>query len=172
MSTTDIISLNTRGLRDSGKRRKLFHYLHTKKFQVMLLQETHTSVSQEAIWKTQLGGKSVRFSHGTNNSRGVAIVIANHCKHEIHQVINNVNGRYIIMDITLGEQRLTLANIYGPNEDKKDFFIDVMDIIGSLPNDNKILGGDFNIILDFELDRTGGSNQAVTNSKAREVIQQ
>ena len=55
MSATDIMSLNTRGVKDSGKRRKLFHYLHTK-FQVMLLQETHTSVSQEAIWKTHWGG--------------------------------------------------------------------------------------------------------------------
>ena len=87
----------------------------------MLLQETHTLVYQEAIWKTQWGGESVWFSHGTNNSRGVAIVIANHCKHEIHQVINHVNGRYIIMNVTLGEQRLTLANIYGPNEDKNIF---------------------------------------------------
>ena len=46
-----------------------------------------------------------------------------------------------------------------------------MDIIESLPNDHKIWG-DFIVILDFELDRTGGSNQAVTNNKAREVIQQ
>ena len=75
------------------------------------------------------------------------------------------------MDVTLGEQRLTLANIYGPNEDKNIF----LQISWTLLKACQMIirfGGDFIVILDFELDRTGGSNQAVTNNKAREVIQQ
>ena len=45
-----------------------------------------------------------------------------------------------------------------------------MDLVGNLPNDNRIFGGDFNVILDLEIDRKGGSK--LTNFKSQEIIQQ
>ena len=48
----DLISLNTAGLRDYEKRRKVFHYLKQQisKSAIIFLQETHTVKSDEKIW--------------------------------------------------------------------------------------------------------------------------
>ena len=43
-------------------------------------------------------------------------------KIEIHRKISDSEGRYIVLDITIEQTRLTLANIYGPNNDNPDFF--------------------------------------------------
>ena len=40
-------------------------------------------------------------------------------------------GRYVILDITIGNLRMTLGNVYGPNED--EFFQNVADIIENSP---------------------------------------
>ena len=110
-------SLNTRGFR----RWELFHYLHLKQFPVVLLQETHSTYAQEAIWRSQWG-KSIWFSHGTSKSTGVAILIGGNFYYEVHDVISDEEGSFLIMDVTLGEQRITLVNLYGPNKDDTIFF--------------------------------------------------
>ena len=125
-----------------------------------MLQETHSVAKSESFWRAQWG-QSLWLSHGTNNSAGVAILISNRCQSEIHYVKIDVNGRYIIMDITIGEQRVTLVNTYGPNRDDIDFFNNLMDQIEELPNDHRIIGGDFNVILDLEQDRKGGPKQHI-----------
>ena len=169
MGTVDVVSLNARGLGDYKKRRELFHYLHVKKYEIIMLQETHSETKSESFWRAQWG-QSLWLSHGTNNSAGVAILISNRCQSEIHYVKIDVNGRYIIMDITIGEQRVTLVNIYGPNRDDTDFFNNLMDQIEELPNDHRIIGGDFNVILDLEQDRKGGSK--TTHLKSQEILHQ
>ena len=101
-------------------------------------------------------------------SAGVAILISKQCNYEIHKVIADKSGRFIILDITISEQRLTLVNIYGPNKDDHQFFVELMDQVEQLPNGNRIFGGDFNIVLDMELDRKGGAK--TTHFKSQEVI--
>ena len=51
----DLISLNTAGLRDYEKRRKVFHYLkqQSSKSAIIFMQETHTVKSDEKIWMDQ-----------------------------------------------------------------------------------------------------------------------
>ena len=78
MGTVDVVSLNARGLGDYKKRREFFHYLHVKKYEIIMLQETH-SVAIESFWRAQWG-QSLWLSHGTNNSAGVAILISNRCQ--------------------------------------------------------------------------------------------
>ena len=45
--TLNAVSLNARGLNKSVKRRKLFRWLHIRKFDVIFLQETYS----DASWK-------------------------------------------------------------------------------------------------------------------------
>ena len=51
---------------------------------------------------------------------------------------------------------MTLCNVYGPNEENADFFIDLIHNIESLPNDNRIVGGDFNLVLDLTVAKGEG----------------
>ena len=61
-----------------------------------------------------------------------------------------------------------LCNIYGPNNDDPSFFALVNAEIESLNEDNRIIGGDFNCILDPVLDKQGGNPHK--NKNAREMI--
>ena len=65
-------------------------------------------------------------------------------------------GRYIIVDLEVGELTLTLCNIYAPNTDEPDFFTNVSEQMLSFKCDEIIIGGDFNLVLDVLKDKTGG----------------
>ena len=73
----DILSLNTKGLRDKLKRNKLFTYAKNNLSAngILFMQETHSCIGDELSWSTQFDGK-MWFSHGANNSRGVLIGIS------------------------------------------------------------------------------------------------
>ena len=61
-----------------------------------------------------------------------------------------------------------MASIYAPNEDSPDFFIEIRNKIEGLTNDNRILGGDINLVLDVLMDKKGGRNS--THTKAQQVV--
>ncbi len=167
MSSINIISQNVRGLGDYQKRRKLFNWFHNKSENVFLLQESHSCKEKESIWKTEWGG-DIFFSHGSGAARGVCIMFKNNVSKTIHNVLADDNGRYVIIDIEIDGVRLTLANIYGPNDDNPDFYIKLIELIESLPNDNRLIGGDFNLVLDIDKDKKGGN--LTTNKKARNIV--
>ena len=50
---------------------------------------------------------------------GVSILLNNTFKHEIHKVKKDISGNYIIIDITIERERITIANIYGPNRERR-----------------------------------------------------
>ena len=63
---------------------------------------------------------------------------------------------------------MTLASIYAPNNDSPEFFIEIRNKIEGLLNDNRIIGGDINLVLDLLLDKKGGNN--TTHFKAQKII--
>ena len=67
------VSLNARGLNKSMKRRKLFRWLHIRKFDVIFLQETYSDASLENFWQAEWGG-DIFFAYGSKHSRGVMIL--------------------------------------------------------------------------------------------------
>ena len=81
----------------------------------------------------------------------------------IYKIYADDDGRYIITDVNIGNRRLTMANIYAPNEDRPEYFENIIGIIENIPNDNRIIGGDFNLVLNLEMDKRGGRQQTHTN---------
>ena len=55
--TLNIITANVNGLSDHIKRRKVFQYFREKNFDVILLQETHSTIDNEKFWRSQWGAK-------------------------------------------------------------------------------------------------------------------
>ena len=93
----DLVSLNTAGLRDYEKRRKVFHCLKQQisKSAIIFMQETHTVKSDEKIWTNQFGcgSGSIIFSHGKSDARGVLIAFREELNYRvITQHVDN-NGR-------------------------------------------------------------------------------
>ena len=156
MSELPLISLNVRGLRDKLKRRCIFNKMYKKCKGLILLQETHSSSDVEQIWQAEFRDDII-FSHGTSQSRGTAILIHNEIEVKIHQQIIDKDGRYIILDIEFDGTRYTIGNFYAPTRDNEKDQIRNLEIfknaIATLDSTNIILGGDFNLYLDPDLDK-------------------
>ena len=168
MAELKLFSQNVRGLSDSSKRRKIFHWLNDKDVNVILLQETHSTKETEHLWRSEWGG-SILFSHGKSNARGVCILLKNNINYNLINTISDDEGRYLILDIEFGDVKMSLTNVYGPNTDSATFFISLIENIEKIENDNRIIGGDFNFVLDIEIDKKGGINK--TNVHAQTVVQ-
>lgn len=62
--------------------------------------------------------------------------------------ISHKEGRWVMLDVTLEGQRMTIANIYASNSVNPDFFQEMCNLIRNMGNNNIILGGDFNQVRD------------------------
>ena len=157
MQNLSILSFNVRGLRDPQKRKEMFMWLRKKEHSIFLLQQVHGTEDIEKLWYAEWG-YTVIFSHGTNDARGVSILFKNNFDHKIHGIIKDESGRYIILDITIQEKRITLANIYGSNTDSPEIYSKFIEQIENIDNDNRIIGGDHNFVLNVYKDKKRGKS--------------
>ena len=147
-----VITANVRGLGDHIKRRKLFRFFHESKYDIILLQETHSCKSKERIWKSEWGG-AISFDHDKSNSRGVCILYSPKLDVRVIKSQRSTIGRYLISQVKINDQEFTIANIYGPNESSSDFFRDIFDKICQTEQTNQIIAGDFNVVLNPMIDK-------------------
>ena len=83
-------------------------------------------------------------------------MFAPNMEYNINDKYLDPQGRFVILNVTINDVKLTLANIYGPNNDDDNFFLDIFENIELMGYDNRIIGGDSNCILDNNLDKRGG----------------
>ena len=91
-----LLSLNARGIRSFEKRKALFGWLMKDKSDICFLQESYSTPEVENIWKSQWKGEMF-FSHGTEHSKGVLILIKNSLEFELKTTKVDQNGRFIIL---------------------------------------------------------------------------
>lgn len=71
---------------------------------------------------------------------------------DIGMVVRDREGRFIILELAIGEFRILLVNVYGPNEDSPSFYVKLFDLIDKREIPSMLLAGDFNVSMDPELD--------------------
>ena len=167
MTEINILSVNTQGLQSIQKRHDVFNYLKSKQHHIYCLQDVHFVKSMENIIHTEWQYDCL-FSFGKSNSRGVAILFSKDLDFTIHNHISDPLGNYIIVDITLDNNRLTLISLYAPNQDSPNFFDNIMVIADTFSNNDKIICGDFNLVQDPKLDYS--NYKCINNKKAREKV--
>lgn len=153
----NIVSLNVRGLRDDIKRKAIFLFCRRYNADFIFLQETHSAASDSKFWKAQWGDM-VYFSHGSNNSAGVLILI-HKFKGDIVNSMSSPEGRWVILTVKLDNAIFIICNIYGfySHSMNNTFFTDISLILSQLlkttPNAKLIIAGDFNEVPDDLMDR-------------------
>lgn len=165
MATLKFLSFNARGLRQSKKRRRLFAYLHRRKSDVILIQESHSCISDEKYWTNEWGSK-ILLSHGSTTSRGVCLLFSPSLNVDILKHTADLHGRYLIVDLKLLDKIITVVGIYGPNVDSPSFFKDLSNEMSYFHCDTIVMAGDFNFVFNLDLDKVGGLRK--TNFKARD----
>ena len=153
--------MNVRGIRSSTKRKALFLWLNKQKADIIFLQETYSTKEVETIWKTQYKGKMF-YSHGTNHSRGVMILIKDDLEFDLKSSVLDPEGRYILINATVQGSDYLFINIYAPNkvQEQCDFFSCLDKLIEKFhvsAGEKIVLGGDYNVILDPDWDCSGGN---------------
>lgn len=159
------LTFNCRGLQDFVKRRKIFHYLRSLESDIIFLQETHSSKSDEVTWKQQWGER-IWFSSHNSNSRGVAILIRNSVSFTFKSLYNDPNGRYLLLSASINDVPLILMNLYGPNNDDPDFFLEVFSKLDNFEYSSILCAGDFNVVLgplDYQGTKERHSNVNASN---------
>ena len=150
-----ILTLNVNGMRDPVKRRQVFQLC--RDYDISCLQECHISTNTDlASWRAEWGGRMFA-SFGTSSSCGSLILLPAGSPLEFSDPSTDSDGR--IVSITLrgpgGGGGVRLCTIYAPSNprSRRLFFAELAPhLTGSLP---VILTGDFNCVLDTDLDRRG-----------------
>lgn len=142
--------------------------LKYKLLDVIFIQESHATDNDREFWRSMWGGQ-VKFANAVSNSRGVMILTRKDYACEFNNTIVDPNGRYIATEVSFEDQNIVLCNVYAPNRDSLEFFVNIAEIIEKFQNPNVIMGGDFNFVIDNSIDRKFSH---VNNDKARNTFMQ
>ena len=77
-----------------------------------------------------------------------------------------VTGRMQVVRLEINDSKIALINLYAPNTDSLNFFNTLEQTIEELSEYNLIIGGDFNVVMNFEEDKLNGrddTNKNVSN---------
>lgn len=167
--TLNVVTINVNGLRsDPVKRTATFKWLKENKYNVALLQETHSIDDfQTKIWDKQWGGETF-WSHGTNQARGVGILVEKNIEVIKNSFKTDDNGQLARIRIKWEEKTYSILNVYAPNKNRHQFF-DKLKNDWITATDNIIMGGDFNCVENPGLDRNN-INQRVMQTQVEEGV--
>lgn len=174
MDSIKFYSFNARGLRNIVKRKLIFKLMKEKcPSGIFFLQETHSHRDDEINWKDEWGSE-ILFSHGLTNKCGVCILLPkNFDMNTISSIRQDDNGRYILVNCTIGNKNIAMGNVYAPvrchEHEQLSFLNSVKELLNSSESDFHILGGDWNTVLDGKLDKYGGDVNNCTNKYTEEL---
>ena len=163
-----LATFNTKGLRDFKKRRKVFTWLRDNKFSIIFLQETHVTKDTAEFWQNEWGYTTI-FSGNNSQSAGVGILLRPDSPVKFISHTEIIVGRIQKVEAEINGQRYNLFNIYGPNDDDAVFFDILNNELTQIQEENVIIGGDLNVILDSKMDKEGGRGDR--KPKQRQIIQ-
>lgn len=87
----------------------------------VFLQETHTLTEDNKIIGRRWQG-NIYAATFTSQARGV-MILDKSVPYQFSNVIKDKSGGYLIIQGSLFSVNLNLVNIYGPNTDEPDFFL-------------------------------------------------
>ena len=171
---TRVFSLNVRGINDYKKRMSIFDWIKRHKADIVLLQETYSSIDRERMWRNEWGGK-IFYSHGTKHSRGLAVLISKDTDCEITEEIIDQSGRILMLKTKLDDNLVGwVVNVYAPNDEnsRTHLFHALEQLLNRNVKDDEriVIGGDFNVVLNEYLDKKGGI--IGKNSQSRKILKQ
>ena len=152
-----LCSLNARGLGEKRKRKSTFTFFRNCNADLILVQETHLTQETVNEWRLEWGGE-IMFSNGTSNSRGVVILLHPRSQCKVLEAKHDNHGRCVSVMVEMNQKKFVICNVYGPNTDSPTFFKEMIRIIDSYQEyDGIVIGGDFNLVINPEIDRNGSS---------------
>ena len=114
-------------------------------------------------------GGTALWGFGKSNARGVGILINNNLQCQVTNTLVDKDGRMIIVQLKIETQDYVIMNLYAPNKDSPDFFQTAFDRLMQLDG-KKIIVGDFNTVLNSDLDRISATGKQCNNDNSTAII--
>lgn len=147
-----VLSANVRGLQEKNKCRDVLDYINNLNANIICLQDTHWVESDLRKLKAMHNYEYIINGKQTN-SRGVAILLRNNFEYKILDIYKDEIGNVISINLNISNDlTILIINIYGPNKDKPEFYVDIETLIENNPSDYLILCGDLNVSLNPQKD--------------------
>ena len=101
-------------------------------------------------------------------SGGVCILVENSLQFKLIYHKEIIPGKIQALKLNIDDHDVVLINVYGPNNDDASFSETLYDFLGENDEEEYIIGGDFNTVLNLNLDTLGGIKG--THQKCRDKI--
>ena len=161
-----ILSVNCRGLNNKNKRLSVFQYVHNLKYDIYCIQDTHfTPDMYQNIYSEW--GSEIYLSYNSSKSRGVAILFSKLNFKIYESIIDDENGNFVILDLSVNDFRFTLTSIYGPT-DQPQFYNNIFEKIDRIGNASYMICGDFKLVIDPKKDYFNYKH--INNKKSRDTL--
>ena len=85
-------------------------------------------------------------------SLGHKVLQNNNSVQYVKRIKSDNNGNFMMLDMVIDDKEITLVNIYGPNYDNPQFYKNLKQKIEEFQNDQVIICGDWNLIINAETD--------------------
>lgn len=92
---------------------------------------------------------AVTGSPAQGRKAGVLILMPKHLTANVEQVTQDIEGRKLMMTLSIGSNRLSLPNIYAPNVQTKNTYRSIKEWLAKVTTPIHLIGGDFNNDLDL-----------------------
>lgn len=153
MNSLKFISYNVKGLGNPIKRKKIFSQLKKLQCSLAMLQETHLSEKEHSKLKREWVDLVFSSSFENGRRRGVAILFSKSVYFNHTETVRDKNGRFVLVKGEINGTKVTLLNLYAPNEDSTIFFKDIASLLADTMDGVVLIGGDFNCVLRQNMDR-------------------
>ena len=172
-SNITIRSLNVRGIQCKNKRNLVFTELSKFGNDIIMLQETHSTVFDERHFKNKWGTNTF-FSHGDSNTRGVCTILPKTFTGKCDLYHSDLEGRLLIVKIQLDESEYYICNLYRPTSnheaEQMQLLMELNDHLTDISATNIILGGDWNVVMNDLLDKKSKITSPCPNHKFRDNL--
>lgn len=153
MATLTVITYNINGVNNPIKRNKILTQLKRLNCSIAMLQETHLNETEHKKLRRAWVGQVYSSSCERGRQRGVDILCHRSLGFVLENKYEDKKGRYILAIGTIRGVRISLLNIYAPNQDDPSFFKEFSALLTTKADRFIIAGGDFNCVMNHKMDK-------------------
>ena len=156
MSKLNIVTFNVNSIKSRDRINSFVVEIERLKADIVYIVDTRLNDTQNRYLRNSLNNYYVYSNTvGDLAARGVSILIKRSLNIDILDTEKDNDGNFLLLKIKYDNIIYILACIYGPSTPALEFYDDVYDKCFSLGTDLVLMGGDFNVTLNYDKDARG-----------------
>ena len=157
--TLNLATFNVRGIRCRSKASRVVRDLVSLKVDIAAIQETHFVCDGDC--QVLVNDYDVYSAYGNTYSRGISLLVSRTLSASVNVVHAGEDGRLLVVDVAVNCSAFRIVAVYAPNSavERASFFRRLEGFL--VDPERLVLMGDWNAILDPNIDKVGGASGSV-----------